>query len=59
MKNADDAYFVNYGNPWFVRGGHYFYGSNTGVFAFSNTNGHATNHSFRVVLNTIFKKIQK
>ena len=47
---ADYAHFVYYGNPWFVRGGHYFYGSSTGVFDFSYTDGHATSHSFRVVL---------
>ena len=58
-KNADYAYFVWSSNPWFVRGSSYPNGLNAGVFAFSNTNGHATDYSFRVVLNTIFKKNSK
>ncbi len=55
MKNADIAWFVNSGNPWFIRGNHFNNGTDAGVFAFSNTNGHANGDgSFRVVLRTIF-----
>ena len=58
--HADHAYFVWSANPWILRGGNQNNGSQTGVFAFGNTNGHANgNVSFRVVLNTIFKKVQK
>ncbi len=48
---ADHAYFVWASYPWFFRGGSYRYGSEAGVFAFGNTDGHVnSNHSFRVVL---------
>jgi hypothetical protein len=44
-------WFVNHGNPWFIRGTNFNHGSDAGVFAFDNTNGHAnTTVSFRVVL---------
>ena len=60
MKNADQANFVLVSVPWFIRGAAHTDGLNAGVFAFNNTNGHANgNVSFRVVLNTIFKKVQK
>ena len=43
-------WFVNYGNPWFIRGGRADMGSESGAFTFSNTNGHANGDvSFRVV----------
>lgn len=59
-KNADDAHFVWSSNPWFKRGGMYSMGLAAGVFAFANTNGHVNgNNSFRVVLNTIFKRNSK
>ena len=54
-KNADDAWFVVAGEPWFIRGGDHNSGLNAGVFAFENTNGYVnSNVSFRVVLCTIF-----
>lgn len=47
-----NANFVNHGNPWFIRGGNWNNGSDTGVFAFNNNNGHAnSNISFRAVLS--------
>ena len=59
-KNADDAHFVLTSNPWFVRGANYPHGLDAGVFAFENTNGYMnSNVSFRVVLCTIFQKVQK
>lgn len=43
-------WFVWSGNPWFRRGEGYNIGSDAGVFAFNNENGHAnTNNGFRVV----------
>ena len=48
---ADQAHFVWTSNPWFARGGDHNSGSETGVFAFGNTNGHVyDNVSFRLVL---------
>ncbi len=48
---ADSAYFVWSGNPWFFRSPRFVHGSETGVFAFGNTYGHANSTvSFRVVL---------
>ncbi len=47
----DASYFVNSGSPWFMRGGHFTAGSDTGIGAFVNENGHASgNYSFRIVL---------
>ena len=44
-------WFVNYGNPWFLRGARDVNGTGAGVFDFNNDNGHANNtRSFRVVL---------
>ena len=49
-ENADEAWFVWSSNPWL----------NAGVFAFENDNGRLTTWlSFRVVLNTIFKRNSK
>ena len=40
--------FVNSAEPWFLRGGGYNIGSDTGVFGFDNENGQAnSNRSFR------------
>ena len=48
---GDLALFVLPSNPWFVRGGRWNYGSETGAFAFGSTDGYAnSNFSFRVVL---------
>ena len=59
-ENADEAWFVWSSNPWFARGGNHDNGLNAGVFAFNVNNGRLTTWlSFRVVLNTIFKKVQK
>ena len=39
------------GNPWFIRGGNYNNGSNTGAFNFNNnTGGVNSNNSFRLIL---------
>ena len=49
--NGDNVYFVNSGNPWFVRGGNYGLGTSAGVFAFSSSGGHANSYfSARAVL---------
>ena len=58
-ENADDAHFVLTSNPWFVRGSDFTGGLSSGVLAFSSTSGHVTDYSFRVVLNTIFKRNSK
>ena len=59
-ENADDAHFVWSSNPWFVRGANYPHGLDAGVFAFGATYAYAYSvHSFRVVLNTIFKRNSK
>lgn len=43
-------WFVWHANPWFIRGTNFPHGTDAGVFAFDNTNGHANgNVSFRVV----------
>ena len=45
-----NRWFVNHGYPWFHRGSGFNRGSDAGVNAFSNDNGHAnSNISFRVV----------
>ena len=45
------SWFVHHNNPWFNRGSGMHVGSDTGVFAFSNGNGHVNSDvSFRVVL---------
>ena len=59
-ENADEAWFVLFNNPWSMRGAAYYYGSHAGVFAFGATYVYAYSvHSFRVVLNTIFKRNSK
>ena len=50
------ANFVNPANPWFIRGGNWNNGSESGAFAFNNTNGNAnSNNGFRVVLAPDYK----
>ena len=45
-------WFVNHGNPWFIRGTNFNHGSDAGVFAFSPISGAIYNGgSFRVVLS--------
>ena len=47
----DYAYFVISSGPWFVRGGLWYYGISSGIFAFSNMTGGAyTAYSYRIVL---------
>ena len=49
--NADYSEFPYASRPFFIRGGHYFSGSDAGSFFFSNGSGWGNNHySFRVVL---------
>ena len=48
---ANHTYSVDITSPWVVRGGPYYYGSESGMFAFGNTYGSAqANYGFRVVL---------
>ncbi len=48
--NSDDAFFVYSYYPWFRRGGNFADGTDAGLAAFNNSNGHAGGtHSFRVV----------
>ena len=48
---SDYASFVSSSLPWFVRGGFYNYGTNTGVFSFNNCIGNPTNDfSSRLVI---------
>jgi len=48
---ADEAWFVNYGNPWFNRGTSATVGLDAGVFAFGHVAGAVTNEgNFRIVL---------
>jgi hypothetical protein len=50
--HSDYSHFPYSSDPFFIRGGHYSYGANAGVFAFSSTYGDASGGSgrFRVVL---------
>ncbi len=49
--NADDSFFIDHGHPWFMRGGSYTNGTETGVGAFLRTYGSAATYaSFRIVL---------
>lgn len=48
---ADDAWFVFSAYPWFLRGVNYYDGTESGVFAFAQSPGHAhANHGYRIVL---------
>ena len=42
---GDYAYFVNAGDPWFIRGGNCTYGSSAGAFDFSNNGSGGANGS--------------
>ncbi len=47
----DEAWLVNSGYPWVVRGGHYTYGTGAGLFDFDYADGHSYSYySFRLVL---------
>ena len=47
----DYAHFVYTTAPWFERGGSWYYGNNTGMFSFTNSNGGALQvTAFRIVL---------
>ena len=49
---TDYAIFVSYPNSWFLRGGHYYFGSGSGIFAFSTYSGKAApTLSYRIVLS--------
>ncbi len=49
--NSGTAFFVSNSSPWFLRGGDFAYGTNTGLAAFGNYYGLAYGgSSFRVVL---------
>ena len=50
--NGNEMYFVNSSEPWFERGGGYFYGSLAGLFYAGYDNGDASGGSdtFRVAL---------
>ncbi len=49
--NADFAYFVNSGSPWFARGCSFSGGTDAGIFAFDDGRGYAAgSYSFRIVL---------
>ena len=56
----DNANFVNSNNPFFIRGGNYNNGSNTGVFNFNNNNGNSNNNnnSFRMCLAIWYKIVR-
>ncbi len=48
---ADLARFINFNNPWFIRGGDHSYALDAGMFAFENDYGRMTTwFGFRVVL---------
>ena len=48
---GDSSYFVDFSNPWFVRGGHYTYGVVAGAFAFNGyTGGTNVYGGYRIVL---------
>ncbi len=49
--HGDYSYFPHSTFPFFIRGGYYGYGSNAGLFSFSDTVGYgSSNGSFRAVL---------
>ena len=49
--DSSNSYFPDSSHPVFVRGGHAYYGSRAGVFAFNNNTGDAyTTYSFRPVV---------
>ena len=49
--NADGDFFIYSGNPWFLRGGHFSSGTDSGIFNFHNAHGNAyITSGFRIVL---------
>ena len=49
--NADDAFFLSQGNDWFIRGGDAPSGTDTGIAAFSYTDGKEHEFTtFRIIL---------
>mgnify|MGYP004496452683 CR=1 FL=1 len=49
---GDYAHFVYSSYPWFIRGGYWYSGSESGAFAFNNNAGGASaDYSYRVVLS--------
>ena len=51
--NADLATFVNSGHPWFTRGSSHHDGTDAGLFAFIDHNGHPyIYNTFRIILTT-------
>jgi len=48
---GDEAWFVNYKSPWFIRGRSFSFGTSSGIFSFFATTGQKhKDGSFRVVL---------
>ena len=48
---ADEAWFSEHSNSWFLRGGHSDRGSDAGMFAFHHDHGQAESYdTFRLVL---------
>ena len=48
---ADEAWYVSYIAPWFVRGGYFNSGKGSGIFAFGNSEGKSSHSSgYRIVL---------
>ena len=48
---SDYAFFVTSSNPWFVRGGYYYYTTDAGAFNFIYSNGVSnSSNGFRSVL---------
>ena len=51
---ADEAWFINSGNPWFRRSSHAVTGSDTGIFVFANATGFVDiADSFRIILTPV------
>ena len=49
---ADEAWFVHFTNPWFLRGGQYSMGTGAGVFHFIDTHGDVwLDRGFRIILS--------
>ena len=48
---GDLAHFASSSDPWFLRGGNWYFGTASGAFAFGNRSGTTiTDYSFRIVL---------
>ena len=49
---ADESSYIHSGYPWFIRGGHWARGSDSGMFAFDRYYGSfAPNGSYRIILS--------